>query len=64
MYVSLAPRSSVQCTVKVMGYSLLINIHENITFLFLVLDPGMHVFNFTAKKAVTAVLVGWAEQAI
>ena len=58
-----------QASIKVTGYSLLINFREkNITFLFFVQDPGMHAFNFTAKKScikpVTAVLVGWAEYAI
>ena len=41
---------------KVAGYSLLINVHENITLLFSVQDPGMNdpgmdAFNFTAKKS-------------
>ena len=39
----------------VMEYSLLINFHEkNINFPFFVQNPGMHAFNFTAKKAALA----------
>ena len=34
-----------------MGYSLLINF---VTFLFFMQDPGMHAFNFTAKKVALA----------
>ena len=44
--------AQLQSHFKVTGYSLLINVHEkNITFLFFVQDPGMHAFNFTAKKS-------------
>ena len=44
---------------KVTGYGLLINIHKNITFLFFVQDPGMHAFNFTAKKVALNSCAGW-----
>ena len=37
--------------IKVTGYSLSLIFMKNITFLFFVQDPGMHVFNFTAKKS-------------
>ena len=50
-----------QITPQVTGYSLLINIHENITFLFFAQDPGMHASNFTAKKVALACnsCAGW-----
>ena len=63
-HVSLAPRSSVQCTVKVTGYSLLINIHKKY-YLFPVQDPGMHAFNLTTKKVALACnsSAGWVGRA-
>ena len=51
--------------VKVTGYSLLNNIHENIILLFAVQNLGMLGFNFTAKKVSLACnsCAGWVSRA-